>query len=352
MFVWNLDIEASLLCKIWSELWQHLKNSYQTFGGKSNDECWAQMDDVIPSRLKSFNSLTEILDLLQNTICNEVANIFGHSQPPKRYLAGQIRRTKLSMHLIKEKNLLTIQISTNFLPDQPTALEQFLTDVKNKIRSLRRSEKSRKRHWLVKKTKNDFKSNPFNGGEILLDPKCYVNLKVEQEDLEQHKLWSLIDINYNVPHTNLKGFPEKPSLQKSFPTNCFSFEDFFQISSTRPNVSAPGLNGIPHKVYKKYLKIDKFLFKIFLSCMYKGIIPLQWWSAKEIYSPKVKPLTKHNISDFRPIALLNVEGKLFFSLVSRHLETHLINNKKFINKSVQKGCMEKVPGCWKRISMV
>ena len=86
--------------------------------------------------------------------------------------------------------------------------------------------------------------------------------------------------------------------------------------------------------------------------MNKGIIPLQWRSAKEIYIPKVKPPTAHNISDFRPIALLNVEGKLFFSLASRHLETHLISNNKIINKSVQKGCMEKVPGCWEHISMV
>ena len=86
--------------------------------------------------------------------------------------------------------------------------------------------------------------------------------------------------------------------------------------------------------------------------MNKGIIPLQWQSAKEIYIPKVNPPTAYNIFDFRPIVLLNVEGKLFFSLVSRHLEKHLINNNKFINKSVQKGCMEKVPECWEHISMV
>ena len=66
--------------------------------------------------------------------------------------------------------------------------------------------------------------------------------------------------------------------------------------------------------------------------MNKGIISLQWPIAKEIYIPKVKPPTEHNISDFRPIALLNVEGKLFFSLVSRCLGTHLISVNKFINK--------------------
>ena len=75
--------------------------------------------------------------------------------------------------------------------------------------------------------------------------------------------------------------------------------------------------------------------------MNKGIIPLQWWSAKEIYFPKINPPTAHNISDFRPIALLNVESKLFFSLVSRRLEKHLINNNKFIKKVSTKGLYRK-----------
>ena len=59
-----------------------------------------------------------------------------------------------------------------------------------------------------------------------------------------------------------------------------------------------------------------------------------------------------NIKDFRPIALLNVEGKLIFSLVSRRLEAQIITINKLINTSVQKGCMEKVHGCWEHMSMV
>ena len=204
---------------------------------------------------------------------------------------------------------------------------------------------------MVKKAKNDFKSNPYNAGKTLLDLKSYVNLKVKQGDLDQHKSSSLTDIYYDVPLAIFEDLPDKPPLQKSFLTNCFSFKQFFQILSTRRNASSPGLNGIPYKVYKICPKINKFLFKIFLSCMNKGIIPLQWQSAKEIYTPKVKPPTAYNISDFRPIALLNMEDKLFFSLVSRRLETHLISNTKIINKSVQKGCMEHVPGCWEHISM-
>ena len=96
-----------------------------------------------------------------------------------------------------------------------------------KICSLRKSEKSCRRCWLVKKARNDFKANLYNAGKTLLNPKCYVNLKVEQEDLDQHKSSSLVDINYNAPLADLEGLPDKPTLQKSFPINCFSFENFF-----------------------------------------------------------------------------------------------------------------------------
>ena len=110
--------------------------------------------------------------------------------------------------------------------------------------------------------------------------------------------------------------------------------------------------SIPYKVYKKCSKLSKYLFQI-LKCVFsKGVIPLQWQSAREIYIPKSKTPSENSISDFRPIALLDFEGKLFFSLISKWLESHLVQNNKIINLSVQKGCMEKVPGCWEHLSMV
>ena len=77
--------------------------------------------------------------------------------------------------------------------------------------------------------------------------------------------------------------------------------------------------------------------------------PFNGEALKRFTSPKLAVLPRTN-SDFRPIALLNVEGKLFFSLVSKHLEAHLIHNNNFIDK--QKGCMEKIPGCWEHLSVV
>ena len=69
------------------------------------------------------------------------------------------------------------------------------------------------------------------------------------------------------------------------------------------------------------------------------------------FIPKIEDPDPNNILHFRELALLNVEGKLFFSLVSRRLYNHIVMRNKFIDTSVQKGCMDNIPGCWEHITV-
>ena len=82
------------------------------------------------------------------------------------------------------------------------------------------------------------------------------------------------------------------------------------------------------------------------------IFPIQWQYAVGHYIPKTNQPSPSKIKDFRPIVVLNIEGNLFFSFIWKRLEKHIIANNKFINTSIQKGCLEKVPGCWKHVSMI
>ena len=91
---------------------------------------------------------------------------------------------------------------------------------------------------------------------------------------------------------------------------------------------------------------------IFKSCLKHCVVPIQWRYAMEHYIWKADQPSPSKTEDFRPIALLNVEGKLFFSLISKRLGKRIIPNNKFINTSVQKGFMEKVFGCREHMSMV
>ena len=160
-------------------------------------------------------TLADTLSLLQESIYNDAANIFGHLQPEKRNLAGQSRRTKFSIELIQQNNLLLAQIKSASLPEQNAALTQLLINVKCKIRSLRKAEKIRKHRWLIKRAKNKFSVNPYKAGENLLDPKCYCSFKVDQgEVLDQHKSSNLFDNNYDIPLGNLECLPPEPLLLK------------------------------------------------------------------------------------------------------------------------------------------
>ena len=57
--------------------------------GNSVDERWTQLDDKVSDKLHMCATLAETLTLLQESIYNDAANIFGHLQPKKRNLAGQ-----------------------------------------------------------------------------------------------------------------------------------------------------------------------------------------------------------------------------------------------------------------------
>ena len=83
-------------------------------------------------------TLAETVSHLQETIYTEAASIFGHLQQKTRCLAGQSRRTKLSIELIDQKNLLLAQIKSSALPDQQAALTHVLINVKCRIRFLRK----------------------------------------------------------------------------------------------------------------------------------------------------------------------------------------------------------------------
>ena len=80
------------------------------------------------------------------------------------------------------------------------------------------------------------------------------------------------------------------------------------VKKTRAK-SAPGPNGIPYLLYKKCPKVLAWLHKVLRSAWRKKQIT-QCMKAEGIYIPKEQDSI--TINQFRPISLLNVEGKIFF----------------------------------------
>ena len=72
---------------------------------------------------------------------------------------------------------------------------------------------------------------------------------------------------------------------------------------------------MPYLVYKKCPGVLKQLHNLLVSAWRNKHVSCEWSTADGVYIPKEKD--SKGIGQFRPISLLNVEGKVFFA-VSRH----------------------------------
>ena len=318
----------------------------------ADEGAWVKLEAaVMPKVLQSSLPISQTMSLLQDEIYSQASKLFGFVNQQKKRIGTFSRRTLLSIKLVHEKNHLSGQI-LNCVDEEKEGLCALLESVKLKLRNLRKGESKRKKRWKAKKAFQDFKKNPFQAGKDVLDPKCQAKLECTRAVLDAFKSATVSDTLFNSSLSPIDGLPPAPKVSSIFDSSSFKLQDFEKIVRSRRNASAPGINMIPYKVYKKCPQLMSFLFKLCLSCQRNQVIPIHWRVAHEVYIPKNKPPNPNLIKDFRPISLINVESKLFFSLVSQRFVSHIINNNKFINASIQKGCMEKIPGCWEHMSMV
>ena len=113
--------------------------------------------------------------------------------------------------------------------------------------------------------------------------------------------------------------------------------------------SAPGPNGVPYLLYKRCPNVLKRLHKVLRGAWSNLKISEQWMSADGVYIPKEQNSTE--INQFRPISLLNVEGKIFFSVMASRFTKYLTENG-YTNTSVQKGGIPGVSGCLEHAPMI
>jgi hypothetical protein len=106
---------------------------------------------------------------------------------------------------------------------------------------------------------------------------------------------------------------------------------------------------VPYKLYKRCPRLLHRLWKILRVIWRRGKVAQQWRFAEGVWIPKEE--NAKNIEQFRTISLLSVEGKIFFAILSRRLTEFLLKNE-YIDTSVQKGGIPKVPGCLEHTGVV
>ena len=102
------------------------------------------------------------------------------------------------------------------------------------------------------------------------------------------------------------------------------------------------MNALTYVIFKNCPSILRCLHRICTHVYKTRQVPEDWATAFVVLLQKSDSLDQPE--EFRPIAITNTAGKLFFSIISERLQKFMVKNK-YIKTTTQKGFLFGVPGC-------
>ena len=237
--------------------------------------------------------------------------------------------------------------------DDQRAIAGLERGTREQLRAARRGENNRKRRWQRKRLRSKFYKDPSGVAKEIMEPKrTFKEPNATVASLNEYLAGVCADDQRNTELGQLDGLPELQCELPNFDDKDPAFQELLAVVKTRRNGSKPGLNMVPYKVYKKCPELLKKVFSMHKGVLKSRKVPLKWRITEGIFLPKVDKPNCKGFADFRVINLSNVEGKLFWSLISDRIYQHLVVKSKIIDTCVQKGSIKKMAGVVEHTSMV
>ena len=194
-----------------------------------------------------------------------------------------------------------------------------------------------------------FRSNPFKYGRKVFSSKSTATPTFSAEEAEAFFPERFADTDRGYCYSPFSELPPCPSPEFNISSAPPTFDEYKKVLLSRRNSSAPGPNGIPNTVWKRCQCLHQLFYSIIRRVWTSTNIPPSWQCATIRLFHKSGPTS--DPSNFRPIALSNCEGKVFFSLVSKAIMRHMLRNSYF-DKRLQKGFLPDVAGCLEHSSLL
>ncbi|KAI8490092.1 hypothetical protein Bbelb_321620 [Branchiostoma belcheri] len=233
--------------------------------------------------------------------------------------------------------------------EEKQGLEELQSKARLKLAALRRAEKQRAKRKEREKARRSFFENPHRFTKKLFEQSKSGVLNVPKKDMEDHLRGVYSDKLREAPMPNIEGLvrPSQPGVE--FDVSEPKLSEVVKFIDKARTASAPGPNGVPYKVYKKCEQLRKRLWKLLKVVWRQDVVPLSWNKADGVYIPKEE--NSSTLGQFRPISLLNIEGKIMFGVLAGRLASFVLENG-LVNTSVQKAGVPGFPGCLEHSSMI
>uniref|UniRef100_A0A3B1JD36 Reverse transcriptase domain-containing protein n=1 Tax=Astyanax mexicanus TaxID=7994 RepID=A0A3B1JD36_ASTMX len=258
------------------------------------------------------------------------------------------RRQKEIQLLVRERRELRKRWKKES-PEERVGIDFLQADLKERLGKLRRAENLRTRRRRKEKARTAFYSDPFRFVKGLFTKEKSGSLMVHKQELEDHLKTAYTD-NQRLEQREIPSdMPPMPQPRYQLDDSPPRWGEVVEAVKKARAASAPGPNGVPYRLYKNSPNVLRLLWKQMKVMWTKQTIPKAWRRAGGVLIPKEKDAS--NIGQFRQINLLNVEGKVFFSIVAKRLTKYLKENN-MIDTSVQKAGIPGFSGCLEHISMI
>ncbi|XP_075313231.1 uncharacterized protein LOC142373743 [Odontesthes bonariensis] len=328
---------------------QHQKRVKWPPASKASE--WQKLDDDLDGILEATmrGGADRKLQVMATMVISIATERFGTVE--KRAAANPYsknRRAEKISQLRRELRDLKSQFK-RASEDLKPGLAEIRCVLRKKLLTLRRAEWHRKRAKERAKRRAAFLANPFGFTKQLLGQKRSGHLTCAKEEVDSYLHETHSDAVREEDLGECRDLIKPPEPACELNTKAPTWKEIQSVVKAARNNSAPGPNGVPYLVYKRCPKLLSRLWKILKAIWRRGTVAHQWRSAEGVWVPKEESST--TIEQFRTISLLNVEGKIFFSILSHRLSDYLLRNQ-YIDTSVQKGGIPGVPGCLEHSGVV
>ncbi|XP_063050108.1 uncharacterized protein LOC134444859 [Engraulis encrasicolus] len=312
---------------------------------------WLQFDEDLNQVLDATarGDADQKLLSMSAMIINIGAERFGikKQQPTRR--SGEPNRRELKISQLRQELRLLGRQFKVAREEEKAGLSELRSVLRKRLVTLRRAEWHRRRGRERARRRAAFISNPFGFTKKILGQKRSGHLACTGEEVNTY-----LNATYSDDAREEELGPCRTLITPPIPTSAFNtkeptFKEVEEVVKAARSNSAPGPSGVPYVVYKRCPRLLRRLWTILRVIWRRGKVAQQWRHAEGVWIPKEE--SSSTIEQFRIISLLSVEGKIFFSIVARRLMEFLLRNT-YIDTSVQKGGVPKVPGCIEHTGVV
>jgi len=277
--------------------------------------------------------------------CGAVAEEVPSTPPPEKSSKRHrgLKRLRLQKNECKKAYKVLVKAGLINSSAGQSVKKQWFKLIKrhNKLRCKVANQKSQ---WQKVRAERSFKHDPHKYAQKLFKGECLNGSPTcTKEEAETFFKDLYHDEHRSADFTPLEGMKRPPPPRFPFFDKPPSFKEMMRHARTKRNSACPGLNSLPYLIYKKCNAIMRTAHLIFLKIFKSKDVPRDWAIAFVVLLQKTKGVLD-DLSEFRPIAITNTLGKIFFSIISARLQNFMVKNN-YIQTILQKGFISGVPGC-------